>query len=155
MSVAHDHAILSDSSQSKVLLFGQSAGASNTFVIGTLPQASTLINAGIAESGGGNTYPSSATQQTLGTKYASTLNCTDAACLRSKTTAELNSTFSSVGSAAFGAFVDGETIPAQPADVGVQVPFIFGSSKSSLLTLVPNLTLSSLHGRDPPHPCRI
>lgn len=34
----------------------------------------------------------------------------------------------------FGVFVDGTVVPAQPNDVSVQVPFIFGSSKFSSLT---------------------
>jgi len=58
------------------------------------------------------------------------------ACLRSLPVQQLNFTPPAVGFpsyissnvGSFGPFVDGNVIPAQPADVGVQVPFIFGSS---------------------------
>lgn len=58
-------------------MFGQSAGATNTFVIATLPQAPRLINAAIAESGGGRDAELNSTIQSLGAAYAQNLSCTD------------------------------------------------------------------------------
>lgn len=133
------------------MLFGESAGASDTYVVGTLPQASSLIKAGISESGGGRGLPSSAAANDFGQRWASSLDCNDAACLRSKSVSALNATLptptgptinpSSVSG--FGAFVDGQIIPVNPSDVGVQVPFIFGSNtqEGTLLILSrPGLT---------------
>lgn len=61
--------------QSKVLLFGQSAGAENVYIVGSLPQAPSLINGLVSESGGGRSLVSNATQQQVGASYAQTLGC--------------------------------------------------------------------------------
>lgn len=96
----------------KVLLFGQSTGAEDVFAITSLPQAPSLMNSAIMESGAGRNLGNNAVQQKLGASYAQTLNCstTDVstkianfprlspfeiltpsqkACLQSKTAAEL------------------------------------------------------------------
>lgn len=67
----------SDAFQSKVVLFGESAGAVDTYVIGSLPQAPSLIQAGIAQSGGGRGLPSSGPVNEFGARWASSLNCSD------------------------------------------------------------------------------
>lgn len=61
--------------QKKVLLFGQSAGAENVYAIATLPQAPSLINSVISESGGGRGLINNATTQKVGASYAQALNC--------------------------------------------------------------------------------
>lgn len=61
--------------QKKVLLFGQSAGAENVYIIGSLPQAPSLVNAIISESGGGRSLSSNSTQQKVGASFAQMLNC--------------------------------------------------------------------------------
>lgn len=61
--------------QSQVVLFGQSAGAINTYIISTLPQAPQLIRSAIMESGGGREIATYDTMQTLGTAYTRSLNC--------------------------------------------------------------------------------
>jgi carboxylesterase type B len=61
--------------QRKVLLFGQSSGAYNSWAISTLPQAPKLINAVAQESGGGVDLTSAATAHLLGSTYAAALNC--------------------------------------------------------------------------------
>ena len=61
--------------KSRVVLFGQSAGADDTFVISTLPQAKHLISAAIAESGGGQFLTPYKVAQEVGASYAATLNC--------------------------------------------------------------------------------
>lgn len=122
----------------QVLLFGQSAGAENAFIISTLPQAPKLIKAAILESGGGRTAALAAPVQTFGARYADLLKCSghDAVCLRSIPVSILNSTLppstaigidgSPVDS--FVPYVDGTIIPAQPSTAGVQVPTMFGST---------------------------
>ena len=58
-----------------MLLFGQSAGAKNTFIVSTLPQARSLINAAVSESGGVRDIATSAVVQQVGESYARSLNC--------------------------------------------------------------------------------
>ena len=47
----------------------------NTFILATLPQASTLFSAAISESGGGRDVQLNNTAQNLGQAYAQYLNC--------------------------------------------------------------------------------
>lgn len=56
-------------------MFGQSAGALNTFIISTLPQATSLISSAIYESGYGPQIATSDKVNDIGTKYAAALNC--------------------------------------------------------------------------------
>lgn len=58
-----------------MLLFGQSAGATNTFIVSTLPEARSLISAAVSESGGGRDVATNAFAQALGASYASSPNC--------------------------------------------------------------------------------
>ncbi|KAF8856038.1 alpha/beta-hydrolase [Acephala macrosclerotiorum] len=124
-------------STKKVLLFGQSAGATNAFIVSTLPQATSLINSVISESGAGRDVATSDVAYTLGASYADSLNCSDAACLRSKTTAELNATapelpgtiiYSSLHPNTFQPYIDGKIIASQPSAVGTKVPTVYGSN---------------------------
>ncbi|KAJ9151411.1 Carboxylic ester hydrolase [Pleurostoma richardsiae] len=131
----------------KVLLFGESAGAFNTWAITTLPQAPALMRAAAMESGGGVTFPTIAEAEPWSQQFAQALNCslTDPACLRSKTPEQLNAsaisllTSTSVPSlntlithlgrgAAWGPVIDGTVLPAQPTEVGARVPIIMGSN---------------------------
>ena len=80
-------------------------------------------------------------------------DCTDelqASCLRSKSAVELQAVFNNLSiintgfghdgflsvrgplQATIAPFVDGHIVPAQPSQVGVQVPAIFGSSKQTI-----------------------
>lgn len=61
--------------KTKVVLFGQSAGAIDTFTIATLDQAPKLINAAIMESGGGNDYATTAEAEAYGQEYVMSLGC--------------------------------------------------------------------------------
>ena len=61
----------------RVVLFGQSAGAVDTYVVSSLPQAPSLINAGIAQSGGGRALPGSTAANAFGAQWAAKLNCSD------------------------------------------------------------------------------
>jgi carboxylesterase type B len=57
------------------MLFGQSAGATNVFIISSLPQATSLISSAISESGGGRDLATNAVLQSVGTAFATSLNC--------------------------------------------------------------------------------
>ncbi|KAF5861393.1 hypothetical protein ETB97_000272 [Aspergillus alliaceus] len=130
----------------KVLLFGQSAGAVNAFIIATLPQAPSLINAAITESGGGRDVLFNSTAQRVGDSVAQRLSCkaTDRTCLQSKSISSLQNAYKTnpflsqgLGAAdaigivspeshVFYPHHDGKVIPAQPSHHGVQVPTVFG-----------------------------
>jgi len=72
----HLRLMLTTSQQKKVLLFGESAGATNVFILSTLPQAPSLFNAAVWESGAGPQLATPEVANTYGTSYASKLNCT-------------------------------------------------------------------------------
>ncbi|KAE9367547.1 alpha/beta-hydrolase [Stipitochalara longipes BDJ] len=124
----------------KVVLFGESAGAENVFILSTLPQAPTLFNAAIWESGAGPQLAPAPVANTLGTSYATKLNCTSgdvASCLRAVTVDTLKATapsqefgiiYSGLQVADFQPHVDGKVIPEQPWSVGPKVPMIFGGN---------------------------
>ncbi|KAH8895930.1 alpha/beta-hydrolase [Thozetella sp. PMI_491] len=132
----------------RVLLYGQSAGAENSFTIATLPQAPSLISSVILESGAGRDTETIAEAQKFYEFYASQLNCSksDLACLRSKTPEVLNQTAMNLpnyGSdtvtapslinhegygTLWGPVVDGKVVPTLPSKAGVQVPAIIGTA---------------------------
>lgn len=61
----------------QIMLFGQSAGADNVFVVSTLEEAEPLLNGVIVESGGGiDVIPPEIAQYT-GASFAETLGCGD------------------------------------------------------------------------------
>ncbi len=57
------------------MLYGQSAGAINTYTVATLPQAKSLISSAIMESGAGTDIPTLAEAQRFYEFYATQLNC--------------------------------------------------------------------------------
>lgn len=59
----------------KIMLFGESAGADNTFVVSTLPIVKTLISAAVMESGGGVDMIPFDIAQYSGSSFAKTLGC--------------------------------------------------------------------------------
>ncbi len=61
--------------KSRVLMFGQSAGAEDTFVVSTLPGSEHLFSAAIVESGGGRFLIPDYVAQEVGVSYAALLNC--------------------------------------------------------------------------------
>lgn len=58
-----------------MLLFGQSAGATNAFTVATLPEAPDLIRAAAFESGSGRDAPLKSSANAIGEAYASALDC--------------------------------------------------------------------------------
>ncbi|KAF2438695.1 alpha/beta-hydrolase [Karstenula rhodostoma CBS 690.94] len=124
---------------SKVLLFGQSAGAGLSFIISTLPEAPSLISAVATESGGGRSSVPYTEAQPYFKTFVKNLGCAlnDLECLRSKSPEELNASFPVEQTSAtitlryakgFAPVVDGEIVPEDPAAVGSRVPAIFGST---------------------------
>ncbi|EPS40682.1 hypothetical protein H072_5430 [Dactylellina haptotyla CBS 200.50] len=127
--------------KSKVLLFGESAGAWDTWIVSSLPQAPSLMRAAAMHSGGGRLWPSNATAQDAGAQFAAVANCTgpDAGeCLRSIHPERLNRLSSRPGSPPLSSFgitidaitpyIDGNVIPEQPITAGAQVPAMFTST---------------------------
>lgn len=134
----------------QVLLFGQSAGAENAYVIASLPQAPSLFHSVISESGGGRGLINNETTQKVGASYAQALNCslTDKSCLKSKTPDELTNAYNDdkflsegVGywgllgvlgpiTHSFYPYADGKIVPEDPYTSGVKVPAVFGSTKN-------------------------
>ncbi|KAF3024331.1 hypothetical protein E8E14_013972 [Neopestalotiopsis sp. 37M] len=153
---------------SQILLFGQSAGADDVFVVSTLPQAKSLISAAILESGGGQDVVPYDIAQLSGSSFAETLNCStnDLTCLQSKSVNELLVAFKSTPALAPGfgnglsvgadfavntpnttslssAVLDGEIIKQQPLEVGSQVPIIAGSNEFDATLFVLPVYLTS------------
>lgn len=58
-----------------MVLFGQSAGATDVYSVATLPQAPSLINSAIVESVALATLTTNSTIQMTGASFAQTLNC--------------------------------------------------------------------------------
>ncbi|KAJ4286422.1 hypothetical protein N0V90_013121 [Kalmusia sp. IMI 367209] len=122
----------------QVLLFGQSAGAALSFLISTLPEASSLISAVAAESGGGRGTAPYVEAQPYFETFVKNLGCDDLDCLRSKSPQELNASFPDSSSTeitlaypkGFAPVIDGDVVPEDPAKVGTRVPAIFGSTKA-------------------------
>lgn len=60
---------------SQVMLFGQSAGASDAFVVSALPQAKSLMKSVAMQSGGGQDLAERHLADAVGASYAETLGC--------------------------------------------------------------------------------
>ena len=153
----------------KVLLFGQSAGAMDAYVLASLPQAPSLFRAVAMQSGGGRDTPDVGWTKPYYSKYIHALGCNPDGhdtvnCLRKVSIDHLNQTLlimdhtdtvsastiiSDNGEGnAWSGVVDGKVIPENPGKVGVRVPAIFGSTTfdgslfvlSEYFTSVENLT---------------
>jgi carboxylesterase type B len=129
-----------------VLLFGESAGAYDAFVLSTLPQASSLFSAVVTESGGGGDLPSISQVQNYHTRIVKAFGCesSDISCIRRLNATAMNNTLISEAmktvtvavslltnertGISWSPVVDGETIPGQPVKIATQVPAIVGSN---------------------------
>ncbi|KAL1852392.1 hypothetical protein Daus18300_012225 [Diaporthe australafricana] len=114
----------------KVLLFGQSAGASDTFIISSLPQASSLISAAILQSGAGGQLQTTSDVRNATEAFVKALGCSvdNIACVRAASVSALNSSSVASGSFSPDPIVDGTTVPAQPLEAGLKVPAVAGST---------------------------
>lgn len=114
---------------SRVLLFGQSAGALDAYIISSLPNVPSLISAAILESGAGGNVSTIAQVAPESEAFVVRLNCstTDVACLRDAPISAINTSFAAA-SGSLGLVVDGNTIPSQPLQAGLKVPAMAGST---------------------------
>lgn len=130
----------------KVLLFGQSAGAANSYVISSLPQAPSLIAGAAILSGGGRNIAALDDVKAWNEEFATRLNCStsDAACLRAVSPDSMNRTMAAMSTyihspgaqslaeyhgkgARWAPVVDGILVPKQPGGIGSKVPAIVSS----------------------------
>jgi hypothetical protein len=150
------------------LLFGQANGAELVFILSTLPHASTLFRSIACESGGGRSCASTnvTAVHTFASKYVESLGCKPAdvgepcfiailltisqfPCIENLGVHALNASIpppTTIGAdnefyvTKFDFLVDGAVVPEQPADVGTNVPAIFGWSKQNASLCVTWLT---------------
>ena len=123
----------------KVTVAGESAGAISIGLQLVSPGAAGLFERAILESGPFLHLPTLAQARTRGDQFAAKLGCSGAAaCLRSKSTAEVLDAIPaspvSVGAPIWFPVVDGHLIPSQPADAIAagqlnKVPLINGSNR--------------------------
>ncbi|KAJ3496183.1 hypothetical protein NLG97_g2846 [Lecanicillium saksenae] len=130
----------------KMVLFGQSAGATDAYIIATLPEAPSLIKSVIAESLALPSLVDSSSVENAAVSYAKGLGCevADKKCFQSKSVSSLKNAYfgdkylktglgesadisiPSASSHKFWPFVDGTIIPKSPAKAGSKVPMIVG-----------------------------
>lgn len=124
---------------SRVMLFGQSSGADDTFAISTTDHAGTLFHAVVLESSDAS-YVNLSVASASNAPFLAALNCTKPPrkCLREISLDALNSTFNLLrNNLTIDVIIDGIVIPSQPTDSGPKVPAIIGttSNEASLLIL--------------------
>ncbi|XWW98768.1 hypothetical protein V2A60_006770 [Cordyceps javanica] len=133
-----------------VVLFGQSAGADNAFVVSALPRAPALLDGAVLQSGGGSEVLTLEEAQRIAASYVGVLGCAtnDLKCLQGKSAQELVEAYpktpvfqkNSLLRQLYGvqwpnttsialAIVDGEFIKEQPLETGALVPILAGSTE--------------------------
>ncbi|KAK8070404.1 hypothetical protein PG997_010607 [Apiospora hydei] len=140
----------------KVLLFGQSAGAMDTYTLASREEAPQVMRAAAMQSGGGRDLPTIDQVQKWQTRFAEGLNCstTDLPCFRAASTSALQAAVAGMpkdpvinsytplvydgARARWGPIVDGKFLRHSPLATGSQVPAIFGSTANdSSLFVIP------------------
>ncbi|KAI1075441.1 alpha/beta-hydrolase [Whalleya microplaca] len=146
-----------------VTLFGESAGALDSFIIATLPEAPQLMRTAALESGAGRDIATVADAQVWQTEFLQALNCSkpDLSCLRTippsvfqaadaivdeSPVLTVDSPLNNNGSrSAWTPLIDGAVIAEQPSTAGLRVPSIVGSnSNEGALLLLAAYRLSAL-----------
>jgi para-nitrobenzyl esterase len=139
---------------SRVMVFGESAGAEDTCAHVVSPRDKGLFSRALMESAMCPIGSLAAGEQE-GSKLASKLSCTTntAACLRSKTAEEIvaaapGATLFEKG-AKWQPIIDGDVIPAEPmsllaAGTHAHVPFVIGDNSDETLLWVKNAPLGEL-----------
>jgi para-nitrobenzyl esterase len=143
-----------------ITIFGESAGGRNVLALVTSPKAKGLFQKAIVESGAPlfvdiplrSSNPNALSAENVGLQTSKTLGCDmssdPAACLRSKTPAELLKALApdELGFQGFqyGPIVDGSIILAKSTDVlrsgnYNQVPMMIGTNKDEFLGFIPDL----------------
>ncbi|KAK7946058.1 Alpha/Beta hydrolase protein [Apiospora aurea] len=140
----------------KVLLFGQSAGAMDTYTLASREEAPQVMRAAAMQSGGGRDLPTIDQVQEWQTRFADGLNCstTDLPCFRAASTSALQAAVAGMpkdpvvnsytplvydgARARWGPVVDGTFLQHSPSATGSRVPAIFGSTANdSSLFVIP------------------
>ncbi|KAK8103254.1 hypothetical protein PG984_016400 [Apiospora sp. TS-2023a] len=143
----------------KVLLFGQSAGAVDTYALASRDEAPQVMRAAAMQSGGGRDLPTIDQVQKWQTRFADGLNCSsstddDLSCFRAASTSALQAAVAAMpkdpvvntytpivydgARTRWGPVVDGTFLKQSPFAVGTQVPAIFGSTTNdSSLFVIP------------------
>ncbi|KAH9987546.1 alpha/beta-hydrolase [Xylariaceae sp. FL0662B] len=129
-----------------VLLYGESAGATDAFTIATLPEATQLMRTAALESGAGRDIATVADAQVWQTEFIQALNCSnpDLSCLRTVSPSAMqaadttiseglvlgvNSPLNNNGSrSSWTPLIDGTLIAEQPSTAGLRIPSIVGSN---------------------------
>lgn len=136
---------------SRVLVFGESAGAVNTCSMLASPLTDGLFTRALMESGGCVAEPL-ATRESEGATVAATVGCNDAACLRGVGTEALVRAIDTdpIGSMglvqpAVGATIDGYVLTQNPRDALASadhhdVPFVVGANSDETGAWIGNLT---------------
>lgn len=140
---------------SRVLVFGESAGAVNTCALYTSPAAAGLMSAALMQSGGCS-QPTLAARETQGEEKVAATDCAEAedvpACLRGLDAEALAALSEDVisavgvpGGGGFGPAVDGDLLPMDPmeaieAGAQLNVPLVVGSNADETAMWVPTLT---------------
>jgi para-nitrobenzyl esterase len=139
---------------SKVLVFGESAGALDTITLVASPLAKGLFSAALAQSGGSTSTPLKDAETAMATRV-DMFSCGGAsdrlACLRGKTANELlaelpgsiNIGGASIGNAAgnYGPIIDGHVLPKSTSAIFAagehnHVPFVIGTNAEELAGLL-------------------
>jgi len=130
--------------RSRVLLFGQSAGAISTAALYASPLARGLFSAAVMHSGSGGAHPLTESEQ-AGLTLQRALGCDDVACMRRRSAAEVVAALpeSFDGGYAFGPTVDGWVLPDRPIELvrarrGSQVPLVVGVTADEFTTMIQN-----------------
>ncbi len=137
---------------SRVLVFGESAGAEDTCALVASPRGKGLFSRALMESGMCVATPLGASQK-QGDEVAKKLGCEDAACLRAKRAEEIvkaapGSTLFEKG-VKWGLTVDGDVLPEAPlaairAGTHNHVPFVVGDNSDETLLWVRDKPLGEL-----------
>lgn len=141
----------------RVLVFGESGGATDTMMQLVSPLAAGLFSRALMESGGNQAKPASQ-RASEGLTFAAAAGCSEAetaaACLRALSAAELVASVDDVGfgetisngivTTYFGPTVDGWVLPEDPASALQRghfnhVPFVVGANADEMRTYVPEL----------------
>jgi carboxylesterase type B len=116
----------------KIMLFGESAGAFDAWIIATLPQSTDLIHSAVMESGGLLVPQTVDSIRTVTGDFVSRLGCSvdDLSCVQTAPLDKINSSYwATIGAVwPLGAVLDGKLISEQPLSAGVKVPSIIGSN---------------------------
>lgn len=115
---------------SRMVLFGQSAGSLDAYIISTRPEAPSLFNSVILESGAPTTLQTVAEKDPQSQAFVRGLNCsiTNLTCLRNAPISAIKSSYAATLTGSLGFVVDGTIIPQQPLCTGLKVPAIAGTT---------------------------